>query len=314
MTALLSAFLPLAMMVMMLALGLRLRPGQIWAAWRAPRALIAGLGLQLVVLPVLALGIGWALALPAPLRAGMVLLAAAPGGVSSNYISHLARGVVALSVSMTLISSLAAPLSLPVVLALAGVEVPAGAAGLWRISLGMSAVALLPMALGMLARQRAPNWAARAGRLLDQLAKAMFALMVLATFAQNWAAMRAGFAQAGAAVSLLALCAPISALVTGRALRLGPAAARTILLETSLQNVAITLFVAGPLLGRPDLAIPGLIYAVEMNIVALAVILWARRGAPGRAGAEDSDLEEAGIGGQARPAARPRPAVARRIR
>lgn len=274
MAALMAAFLPVAMMVLMLALGLRLAPGALVAAVRTPRALGAGLALQLVALPVLAFCLARGFGLSAPLSAGLMLVAASPGGVSSNYITHLARGSVALSVTMTLVTSLLAPLSLPLVLALSGVAAPHSAA-LWRISLGMSAVALAPLALGMAVGRFAPALAARASRLLDPLARGLFALMVGATFVQNWGAMRAGFAGAGPAVIALAVLAPAMALGAARALRLGAAAGRTIAIEISLQNVAITIFVAGKLLGAPELAIPGLIYAVMMNIVALGFILSA---------------------------------------
>lgn len=284
MAALMAAFLPVAMMVLMLALGLRLAPREIFAALRAPRALGAGLALQLIALPALAFGLARVFGLSAPLAAGLMLVAASPGGVSSNYITHLARGSVALSVTMTLLTSLLAPLSLPLVLGLSGAAAPESGA-LWRISLGMSAVALAPLALGMAAGHLAPGFAARTSRLLDPLARLLFALMVGATFVQNWGAMRAGFASAGPAVLALAVLAPALALGVGRALSLGAAAGRTIAIEISLQNVAITIFVAGKLLGAPALAIPGLIYAVVMNIVALGFILSAppRAPAPGSA-------------------------------
>lgn len=274
MAQMIAIFLPLAMVVLMASLGLRLRLADLAATARAPRALGTGLVVQLLGLPLMAFLITLALGLPAPLAAGVMLVAASPGGVSSNYIAHLARGKVALSVAMTLCTSLAAPLTLPLVLAAAGATAPAPAA-LLRISFGMTLVAVAPLALGMAFAHFAPRIAATTERRLAPIAKALFALMVLATFAQNWSAMSDAFGAVGLAVGLLAIAAPGLALVAGRLMQLGAPERRTIAVEASLQNVAIAMFVAGPVLGQPQLAIPALIYALCMNLVALGLIAQA---------------------------------------
>lgn len=266
-----AAFLPVAMMVLMLTLGLRLRLADLAAVVARPRALLTGLAVQVVGLPVLALGLIAGLGLTGTLAAGLVLLAASPGGVSSNYIAHLARGSVALSVTMTALTSLLAPLSLPLVLAATGLARLAPV-DLLRVSLGMSAVAVLPLALGMMLTARAPRLAARAEARLAPLAKALFVAMVLATFWQNRAAMADLAGRASAAILALALAAPGLALAAGRVMRLTPPEARTIAIEASLQNVAVTMFVAGALLHDPALAVPALVYAVGMNVVAVGMI------------------------------------------
>lgn len=277
MTALISSLLPLGMMVLMLALGLRLDPGEFTRTLRAPRALVTGLAVQLVGLPVVAFALGWGLGLAPALLVGLILVAASPGGVTSNYAALMAKGSIGLSVSMTLVTSLAAPITLPGVLALSGIELP-HAAGLWRISLAMTGVALAPLVIGMVAARFAPRPAAALARVLDPAARVIFLVMVLATFVQNWSAMGAAFADVGLAVSLFALVAPLLAFVATRLLRTSAAETRTVMIEASLQNVAITIFVASTLMATPGLAIPGLIYAVEMNLVALLVIGWAQVG------------------------------------
>ncbi len=271
MAAAISAFLPVAMMVLMLSLGLRLRGADLAATLRQPRALAAGLAVQMLALPVLAWLIGTALRLEPAVFAGLMLVAASPGGVSSNYITHLARGAVALSVAMTLVTSLAAPLSLPVVLAASGIAPPAPAL-LARISLAMTAVGIAPLLAGMALTRFAPGVSGWLAPRLAPLAKGLFALMVLATFVQNWGAMRAAAGAAGLAVLVLATAAPLLGLGVARLLALGPVAGRTIAIEASLQNVALTIFVAGPVMGRPELALPGLIYALAMNLCALILV------------------------------------------
>ncbi|MCB1331408.1 MAG: bile acid:sodium symporter [Maritimibacter sp.] len=286
MTEMISAFLPLAMMVLMLSLGLRLDPGEARRALRSPRALFVGLGVQLIGLPFMAFAVSRGLGLAPALSAGLMLVAASPGGVTSNYAALLARGSVGLSVAMTLVTSLAAPLTLPLVLLAASVTVP-GAAGLWKISLAMSAVALGPILAGVVAARVAPGIAARISRRLDPVARLLFLGIVLATFWQNWGAMGQAFSAVGGAVTLFALLTPALAFAAGRAARLAAAERRTVMVEATMQNVAITIFVASVLMGEAGLAIPGLIYAVEMNLVALLLIggahLAARRRAAGQA-------------------------------
>lgn len=271
MTSLLAAFLPVAMMILMFSLGLRLNLSDIGAELRAPRALLIGLAVQVIGLPVLAWIAGSVALLGPVMVTGLMLVAASPGGVTSNYAALLVRGRVGLSVAMTMATSLAAPLTLPLVLYFSGVS-GLSAAGLWKISLGMTAVALAPMGLAMGLRQVWPGGSAKLMRIIDPVARILFLMMVIATFAQNWSAMRQDFAQVGPAVMLLAVLGPALALGAGWVMNLTGPARRTIMTEASLQNVAITIFVAGKLLGQPELAIPGLIYAVVMNVVTLILI------------------------------------------
>lgn len=271
MSELISAFLPAAMMVLMLSLGLRLHLGDFTAALRRPQALATGLMVQVIGLPLIAFAVAKGFGLAPALAAGLMLVAASPGGVTSNYATLLARGVVGLSVSMTLVTSLVAPITLPLVLAATGVTSPA-ASSLLKISLGMSAVALAPLVLGMLAARFLPRVTELVAKVLDPLAKLIFLAIVLATFWQNWGAMGEAFAGVGAAVTLFAVLAPVLAFAGAQAARLASAEQRTVMVEATMQNVAITIFVATTLLGEHALAIPGLIYAVEMNLVALLII------------------------------------------
>lgn len=271
MAAFLAAFLPVAMMVLMFSLGLRLSLREIVGELRAPRALGLGLMVQMLGLPVLSFAIARGIGLDPILTAGLMLVAASPGGVTSNYAAHLARGSVGLSVAMTLVTSLLAPVTLPLVLVASGVAAPEPAA-LLKISLGMSAVAVAPMALGMVLSRYLTRIATPLARVVDPLAKLLFLAMVIATFAQNWGAMQGAVSAVGGAVLALALLAPVLAFAVARAGRLDGTRARTVMTEAALQNVAVTIFVAGQLLGQPALSIPGLIYAVLMNLVALLII------------------------------------------
>ena len=278
MAALLAKLLPLGLILLMFVVGLRLRPAALGAVLSRPRALGTGLGVQLIGLPVVALGLGLAFGLSGPMLLGLVLVAAAPGGVTSNYIAHLARAELALSAAMTLVTTALASVTIPLVLGLTGLGEISGASGLSRLSLIMLVVAVAPMGLGMGLAAWKPRFAARLLGGLEPMAKLVFAAMVIATFVQNWGPMQANLATVGPAVVLLNLAALGLGYVAGQAVGLSTPDRRAIMVEASLQNVAVALFVAGAVLGEPAASVPALIYAMMMNVSALGQILAGRRG------------------------------------
>ncbi|MCP5039152.1 MAG: bile acid:sodium symporter family protein [Rhodobacteraceae bacterium] len=277
MTSLLAALLPLGLILLMFVVGLRLSLTQVIGAFSRPKALSIGLLVQLIVLPAAAFLLSRVLALPAPMAAGLILVAAAPGGVTSNYIAHLARADLALSAAMTLVTTALASITIPLVLTLTGAAELPGAAGLMRMSMIMAGVATLPMGAGMALAAWRPGWANWLGVGLEPASKIIFAAMVLATFIQNWPVMMQHISSVGPAVLALNLIALSLAGAAGFITRLGAQKRRAIMVEASLQNVAVALFVAGTLLDNPAMSVPALIYALVMNISALAQIAMAHK-------------------------------------
>lgn len=274
----LSAMLPAALAFLMAVVGMRLTFDGLALAFRKPGALAAGLAVQMIALPALALGISGVLRLDAVMTTGLLVVAVAPGGITSSYVALLARANVALSTAMTLVTSLAAGVSIPLVLRASGVELGEGppAAAMARASLAMFAVAALPLAAGIALRRRWPATIGRLDRFLDVSSRLTFAAIVLATFWQNREAMLAHVHDVGPAAAALNIAAIGLAFLVAYVLRLERASAFAIAVETGLQNVAMALFVATSLLGRGDLTTPALVYAVVMNVSALALIAAAR--------------------------------------
>lgn len=141
----------------------------------------------------------------------------------------------------------------------------------------MIGVALVPMIAGMAFVIWRPDWAKRTSLVLEPASKLVFAIIVLATFLQNWQPMMAHFSSVGPAVIGLNLAALALAGGGGLLLGLGTESRRAIMVEASLQNVAVAMFVAGALLQNSALAIPALIYALVMNISALLQIGLAQK-------------------------------------
>lgn len=270
-----SAFLPIGLAFLMFVVGLRLKLTDFHAVFAAPTALLTGLFVQVCLLPIAAVFLARAFDLSFPMATGLVILAVSPGGITSNYIAMLARADVALSAAMTLITSAAAAVSVPIVLHLAGQFVDLadiGKGGLGGIALAMALVSILPLLIGIAITRYLPIVPGKAGHLLDLLSKAVFAAIVISTFAENWSVMKLHAAEVGLACILLNLAAISMAFAASKLVRLPGDKSTAIAIEAGMQNAAISMFIAANLFGDSTLAIPALIYALVMNITALILI------------------------------------------
>ncbi len=269
---------------LMFTVGIKLTLADLAGVFAKPKGLLTGLVSQMLVLPLLAMAISRLFELPPTLATGLLIVAIAPGGITSNYVTLLAGGDVALSTGMTLVTSLAAGVTIPLLLSASGnLLLTANAASvltLLKIAVGMFAVTAVPLLLGIVLQLRLAAVAQRASRLLDLLSKLVFAAIVAATFYQNWDAMMLHLRVIGPAVATLNLMALLAAFGLGRLARLPRPKRLAIAIETGLQNVAMAIVVAGTLLGNKDLAVPALVYAVMMNISAVILLAAAKRGAP----------------------------------
>ena len=290
-----GVLLPLALAFIMLYLGLTLQLGDFRAVLRRPRALVAGLVGQMLMLPLL----GWLVAemalsagLPPVMAVGLMVLAACPGGVSSGLLTHLAGGDVALSIALTAVTSIAAMLSLPLVVDVAlqhfmasslSIDLP-----LAQMVRSVFLLTTLPVLIGMALRAWRPVRVQRIEPLAGRIATGLFLLIVLATF---WS-QRGVLAEHLGGVGLAALA--LNAAVLAGAWGLGSQAGLdrrdriAVATECGLQNSALGIYVCVELLRQPAMSVPSVVYAVLMNGGAIVFVLLMRRrpgGAPGGAGA-----------------------------
>ena len=284
-----NLLLPLALGIIMLGLGLGLTLDDFRRVARYPRAVLIGLALQTLVLPWAAFGLALGFGLPAELAVGLMLLAASPGGATANIYSHLARGDVALNITLTAINSALCLLTLPLILNLsleyflgAGQYVPPPTRKIVEVAL----VILLPVVIGMTVRARAPGFAARAERPLRLLAVVVLALLIVAALAQSWQVLATYLAVVGAACLLFNLASLAAGYLAPRALRLPHAQALAIALEIGIHNGTLAIYIALAVLGKSAIAVPPAIYSVLMFFTAAAFAWWATRAARrGHAGA-----------------------------
>ena len=270
--------------LLMFDLGLTLRLDDFAMLARRPRAVLVGLTGQLIVLPVVAFALAAVMNLPALYFVGVVLIACCPGGSSSNVFSKLAGGDVALSVTLTALSSVITLCTIPVVLGLAvswsgtelggGIHLPVG-----NLLMQNLVLMALPIVLGVVMKKFWPRAAQRTDAVLSRIAFPALMLLAGILFVQHYGEIVANIKQLGVCVMALILLAILVAAGLARLARLGGAVRRTIVIEVGMQNAAQAIAVASsPFIFNNDvIAIPAIIYALLMNVVLLIYVAVLRK-------------------------------------
>ena len=268
--------------LLMFELGLNLKIEDFKLFKTRPRPVLAGLIGQIIVLPLLAWLLGRAFGLEPIFLIGFVLIACCPGGSSSNVFSMLAKGDVALSVSLTACSSIITLVTVPLIME--GVTTAAGSAVQVHLPVGkllMQNLVLmfLPIAVGIAVRKR---WANAANKMHNILSRIAFpALIFLATvfFIQNRDAIIDSFGKLGLSVSVLILLAMGSGALLSHSMSLTGKERRTIVIEVGMQNAAQAIAIASsPLVFNNDvIAIPAIIYALMMNVILITYVAIIKR-------------------------------------
>jgi len=273
--------LPMALFVIMLGVGMTLRADDFRRVLRAPGAVLTGLLAQLLLLPCLGLLLVSLLQLPPLLAVGLMVLTFAPGGATSNMLTLLSRGDTALSVSLTAITSLITPFSLPLLTLLAlnhwQGELVLPEFPVLESVLKLLLITLVPVLLGMLLSAHSPNFSRRVTRPVKLLSLMFMILVVSGIVMANWTRLPALIAIVGPAALLLALLAMSSGYLLARLMRLQSEQQVTLSIEVGIQNAGTALLVTGGLLQSAEMSASALIYGVLMQVPALMLVLWRNR-------------------------------------
>ena len=265
------------LIILMFDLGLTLKPSDFVLIAKQPRAMLVGLFGQLVMLPLIAWGVASLFSLPPIFYIGVMLIACCPGGSSSNVFSMLAKGDVALSVSLTAVSSIVTLFTVPLIMqwttmaagAAVGVSLPVG-----NLLIQNVATMLLPIVIGIVVRYYAPVVAGRIERVLSKIAFPALMLLAGVFFVQHYDTIVSNFQLIGLCVGLLLLTAVILAGGMSRLIRLSTKERRTIVIEVGMQNAAQAIALAASPFVFNDgrIAIPAIIYALLMNVILLTYV------------------------------------------
>lgn len=276
-------FLPLALFIIMLGMGLSLTLEDFKRVVLYPQAVGIGLVAQLIVLPIIGFAIASLFPLEPELAVGVMILAACPGGPTSNLLTFLAGGDVALSVTLTAISSLITVFTIPLVVNFSmqtflgqgtTIQLP-----FINTVLQIAVITLIPVVLGMIVNKYAPGIAAKADKPVRWLSLFFLAVIIVGVLLRE----RNNFISYVIDVGLVTLVLNVVAMAFGFALatltKLGEKRATAITIEVGLQNgtLAIAIASSSTLLNTPTMAIPAAIYSLLMFITGAGFAWWANR-------------------------------------
>jgi len=265
-----DVFLPASLFVIMLGMGLSLVLDDFRRILKYPKAALIGLVNQILLLPLVGLGICHLFQLPNELAIGMMLLAACPGGVTSNLISHVSRGDTALSVSLTAMSSLVTLITIPLYVGFAfnyfnntGQEVDVDEMGML---LQVVVIVIIPIAIGMFIRSRSEDFALRMDKPVRIFSTVLFLLILLSIIIAEKETIVKYFPQIGGATVALNLLTLLIGYYSAKFFSLNQKQAITIAIETGIQNGTLAIVIASTVLANFTLSIPAGIYGLVMFI------------------------------------------------
>jgi BASS family bile acid:Na+ symporter len=276
-----SVILPIALGTMMLGMGLSLVPEDFQRVGKYPKAVIIGLVSQLIVLPIIGFAIAKIIPMQPAIATGLMIIALCPGGVSSNLVTFLAKGDVALSVTLTALSSLITTFTIPIFTNLASqhffgqsaaIELPIG-----TTILQIFVITFLPTAIGMSIRQFAPTLAAKLEKFTSVSAASLLALIILLLIIKEWSRLPNFILQVGVGVLLLNTLSMLAGFYLSKLFNLNPKQQICITIEVGLQNGTLGIAITAGLLNNPDMAIPAAIYSLLMYVTGLLAIGYGRQ-------------------------------------
>lgn len=280
-----TVLLPVALAFIMFSLGLGLTPADFGRIVKQPRALLVGVLCHFVLLPLACFGMLQVAGIGGAFAVGFMILAACPTGTTSNLLTYIARGDVALALSFTAVASVLTIFTLPLIVSFAleyfagsgqKVEAPVGA-----MMKQMVLMLGLPVAIGMTLRHLKPALGQRIEGTCTRIASVLFILIVIAAVAKNWVLLRDNFHT----LAPFAMALNVTMLACGFGVawlaRLSRQQSVTLGIETAIQNGTLAMVIGSSVLKQDAFALPGALYGVLMYISGLA-FAYAMRAAVNR--------------------------------
>ena len=272
---------PIALALIMLGLGLGLKGRDFLRVINNPKDFIVGFVCQLLLLPIVAFIIVLILDLPIEIAVGVMIIAAAPGGVTSNVMTKFANGDVALSVSLTAIISLISIISVPFIIFksadLLGVTNVSSDITMTGIALKMALVVTVPVVLGMIIRKFAENFVSSNISIIEKITFILFVIVFAAILIEEKDNILNYFKQAGIAVLILNILMMTLAYYAAKLFATGIKQRKCISIECGLQNGTLAIFVATQIFSDITYIIPTAAYALIMYITGFILIFILRR-------------------------------------
>jgi len=275
-----TKFVPFFLFTVMVAMGLSLTVNDLKEVVRKPKAILAGLSAQLLVLPAIAIGYGILFNSPPVIAAGAIILAACPGGITSNAYVFASRADIALSIALTAVASVITVFSVPFFTLLAldlhldQTDIPdlPAAEMMWTLA----KLTVVPVAIGMTFRRLKPDAALRMIEPLRVITLVALIIIVVIGTVNAWDTIVANLWTAGVLMTAINLTAMSFGYGLGNLMRLPFPQMASITFEVGVQNLSMALFVAFTFLKSPELAVATLVYALIMKITAMSFVWYVR--------------------------------------
>ncbi len=271
---------PICLALIMLGLGLGLSVKDFTRILRTPKDFFVGFFSQLVILPIVALAVALILDLQAPIAVGLMIIAAAPGGVTSNVLTKFANGDVALSISLTAIISLISIISVPFIVInsadFLGIVISKNIS-MTGIALKMALVVTVPVIIGMTIRGFAENFISSKINIINKLTGWLFVVVFAAIWIEEKDNILTYLAEAGLAVLILNVVMMTLAYLIAKKFVSGIAQQKCIALECGLQNGTLAVFVSTLIFNEIAYMIPTAAYALIMYITGFIFIYILRK-------------------------------------
>tara|TARA_Y100000590_G_scaffold210537_2_gene238518 strand:- start:6480 stop:7331 length:852 start_codon:yes stop_codon:yes gene_type:complete len=274
-------FLPIALAFIMLSLGLGLTGADFLRIVKQPKDFFVGTISQIILLPVIAFALVKVWTISPELAVGVMIIAAAPGGVTSNILTSFAKGDVALSISLTAIISLLSVITIPFIifasLNLLGSENISTNISLIKMALSMFLIVTVPVIIGMLFRKFFSNTAIKFESISKKISVVLFVIVLIGAILAERENVVSYFAQAGLITLVLNIVMMLVAFYVAQLMGTGIAQKKCIAIECGLQNGTLAIFVATSLFGGGVYVIPAATYSLIMFATSLVFVFFLRK-------------------------------------
>ena len=268
-----STIAPLGLAFIMLGLGMNLKIQDFLRVFKFPKDFLVGFICQMVVLPIIAFSLIKLLNTPIELALGVMIIAAAPGGVTSNVLTKFAHGDVALSISLTAVISLISIVSVPFIIFLSidllNISYVSKEISMIGISLKMFFVVTVPVLIGMIIRHFAESFILNNVLLIQKISITLFVIVFIAIYIEEWDNIVSFVIQAGFIALILNVVMMIIGFYVAKFFATGVAQQRCISLECGLQNGTLAVFVSTQLFDEMIYIVPTAAYALVMMLTSL---------------------------------------------
>ena len=272
---------PIALALIMLTLGLGLTKSDFTRVIKRPKDFLVGLICQVILLPIIAFILIKILNVQPALALGVMIIAAAPGGVTSNILTKFANGDVALSVSLTAIISLLSILTVPFIVIksadLLDINYLSKEISMSGISIKMFLVVTLPVLIGMLIRRFAQNFIIKSAALIEKISLILFMIVFISIWLEEWENIIMYISRAGVITLILNVTMMILGFYVAKFFASGIEQRRCISLECGLQNGTLAVFVSTQIFNDIIYLIPTASYALIMFVTSIIFVLILRK-------------------------------------